>query len=104
MTTQQKINEILKTGTKKTETFNSVSVLEIEAKISLSQSLEFCSFLSSVSNNKGRTNGTVNGKTLSIISDWYDVNGGSISVNHIYGKSISNKTSYYTITWSKELC
>ncbi len=103
MTTQQTINEILKTGSKKTETFNGFSVLEIEARISIKQSLEFCSFLSSIANNKGRNHGTINGKTLSIISDWYDVNGGSITINHIYGKSVSNKTSYYTITWSKEL-
>jgi hypothetical protein len=103
MTTQQTINEILKTGSKKTETFNGISVLEIEARISVKQSLEFCSFLSSIANNKGRNDGTINGKTLSIISDWYDVNGGSITINHIYGKSVSNKTSYYTIVWNKEL-
>jgi hypothetical protein len=103
MTTQQTINEILKTGSKKTETFNGISVLEIEARISVKQSLEFCSFLSSIANNKGRNYGNINGKTLSIISDWYDVNGGSITINHIYGKSVRNKTNYYTIVWNKEL-
>lgn len=103
MTTQQTINEILKSGIKKTETFNGITVLEIEAKINVSQSLEFQSFLSSIAKNKGRNNGTIKGKTLSIISDWYDVNGGSISINHIYGKSVHNKTSYYTISWAKEI-
>jgi len=103
MTTQETINEIFKKGNKKTETFNGVTVLEIEARINVKQSLEFQSYLSSIAKNKGRNNGTINDKTLSIISDWYDVNNGSITINHIYGKSVSNKTSYFTITWNKEI-
>ncbi len=103
MNTQTSINEILKQGSKKTETFNGVTVLEVEAKINVSQSLEFQSYLSSIAKNKGRNCGTINGKTLSIISDWYDVNNGSISINHIYGKSVNNKTSYFTIIWNKEI-
>jgi hypothetical protein len=100
------VHYLKRVGEPKTTDFNSEmkeQKLEIEARISIKQSLEFCSFLSSIANNKGRNDGTINGKTLSIISNWYDVNGGSITINHIYGKSVSNKTSYYTITWSKEL-
>ena len=103
MITQKTINNILKAGIKKVENFNGIRVLQIESKISVKQSLEFRSFLSSITNNKGRNYGTLNDKTLSIVSDWYDVNGGSISINHIYGKSVNNKTSYHTITWNKEL-
>ena len=39
MNTQTSINEILKQGSKKTETFNGVTVLEVEAKINVIQSL-----------------------------------------------------------------
>ncbi len=103
MTTEIAIKEILKCGNKKTETFNGVKVLEIESKINVAQSLEFQSFLTSIAKNKGRNTGTIKGKALSIISDWYDVSGGSIAINHIYGKSMHNTTNYYTITWSKEV-
>jgi hypothetical protein len=103
MTTQEKINEILKTGRKKTENFKGFSLLEIEARISGKQYLEFLHFLSSIANSKGRNSGTINDKTLSIISDWYEVKDFTITISHIYGKSIRNKTSYYTITWNKEI-
>ena len=83
--------------TKKTETFNGITVVEIEAKINIKQSLLFSTFLSGVAKNKGRNNGNIKGKTLSIISDWYDINEGSILINHVYGKSLHNNTSYYTI-------
>ena len=103
MTTQQKINQILKSGIKKTETFNNISVLEIEAKINITESLEFVNFLSSICLSKGRTQGTIADKSLTKISDWYQTNNGDLTISHIYGKNIYNKTSYYTITWNKEL-
>jgi len=103
MSIQQEINSVLETGTKKTETFNGITVVEIEAKINIKQSLLFSTFLSGVAKNKGRNNGNIKGKTLSIISDWYDINEGSILINRVYGKSLHNNTSYYTISWVKEI-
>lgn len=103
MDIQQEINKVLKSGNRETENFNGCFVLKVESKITVSQSLAFSSFLSKISKNKGRNNGTINDKTLSIISDWYDVNGGSIIISHIYGKSIKNNTDYHTISWNKEV-
>jgi hypothetical protein len=101
--TQQEINEVFKKGIKKTETFNGVTVVGIEARISTKQSLKFASFLSSIAKSKGRTSGTINEKTLSIIEDWYEINDSSITISHIYGRSRSSKTNYHTITWEREL-
>jgi len=94
------INEVLKTGVKKVETFNGVTVSETIAKLNITQSLKFASFLSSRCGASGRTESTLNGKNL--LTDWYDINKGSISINHITGKALMDKTSYYTISWAVE--
>jgi len=101
--TAVEINNILKNGIKKINTFNKISVLEIECTINISQSLVFSSFLSSLCVNKGRTESTIKEKTLNTLTDWYDVNGGSISISHITGKSLHNKTNYFTLNWAKEI-
>lgn len=93
---------LFKTGSRKTETFNGVTVTEIRSEITVRQSLEFCEYLRGIAKTKGRNQGTINGKALTIIEDWYDVKGWSISISHIYGKSVSNKTNYYTITFAKQ--
>ncbi len=99
---QQAINEVLKGGTKKTESFNGVTIVTIEARISIKQSLEFSNYLSGIAMEKGRNSGTVKDKALNVISDWYEVEAGSISIDHVCGRSIHNPTDYYTIQWARD--
>lgn len=101
--TKYSILEAIKKGVTTSETFNGVTVKATTANISLSQSLVFANYLSKMCIGKGRNSGTLNDKTLTIISDWFDMpdNKGSIAIEHIYSKSKSGKVNYFQIVYTR---
>lgn len=103
MNTREKITKILQEVEEVSETFYGVTTIQKTALISVSESLEFSQYLSSISEYKGRNSGTMNEKTVQIISDWYDVGNVSYMINHCYGKAKTSKINYYNLVKTQEI-
>lgn len=103
MTPGEKINKILRDVEEVSETFHGVTTIQKTALINVSEALEFSQHLSSIAEYKGRNSGTMNDKTVQIISDWYDVGNVSYMINHCYGKAKNSKINYYNIVKTQEI-
>ena len=103
MNTQEKINRSLQSAEEVSETFNGVTTIQKSVLISVSEALEFSQYLSERAQYKGRNSGTMNDKTVQIISDWYDVGNVSYMINHCYGKARTSKINYYNLVKAFEL-
>lgn len=93
----EKINKLLQDIEEVSETFYGVTTIQKTALISVSEALEFSKYLSKIAQFKGRNSGTINDKSIQIISDWYDIGNISYMIEHCYGKGKSSKINYYNL-------
>ena len=103
MNTQEKINKALQNAEEVSETFNGLTTIQKSALISVSEALEFSQYLSERAQYKGRNSGTMNDKSIQIISDWYDIGNISYMIEHCYGKGKASKINYYNLVKAQTL-